>query len=81
MAVVVVVAALASVAMAGNLEIEQKLDDQVNVISLEQIKLTCRIKGAETFTWLYNDQPISTGETIEIKDTLVNYKKRLIFNF
>lgn len=79
-----IAAVLATVATAGNLIIEQELDDQVNVKSLEELKLVCKIRGVtDGFTWLYDDQPISLdSETIEIKHMPVStFEARFLDNF
>ena len=61
------------VAHGESLRLEQKLDDLVNVVSLGELKLTCRIRGAEDFVWLYMDAPITDEQVqIEIKNMPVS---------
>lgn len=66
---------------SDSLRLEQELDDLVNVVSLGELKLTCRIRGAEDFVWLYMDAPITDEQgQIEIKNMPSKFTSRLTIN-
>ena len=63
---------LTSAVIGQTLHIEERLQD-TEVESLGELKLTCKIRGAEKFQWLNEDQPVATDDnSLTIKTTLVN---------